>query len=239
MRIALLEDNVHEREQFFQALHAGDIHREAECFSSVQELLNAANDFPRFTVAFLDIYLPAENGIDAAKKLKEISPETNIVFLTSSKDYAIEAFNLNALHYIIKPVHENDIREVFERIRSHEDTSPAIELRTKKGTSLIYLKDISYIQSNNHSVIVHRTNGEDLSVSMKFSDIEKKLNEDFIKLQRGYIANADYIEAMQAEMCILKNGESILLSRTARKQIIAQYSEYIFRHLSRRETHSV
>lgn len=116
MRIAVLDDDFQETEDFVDALKQWDSTRNAECFFDGATLLKAAERLPHFSVAFLDIYLPTENGIDIATSLRKISPEAEIVFVTTSEEHAVEAFSLNAVHYIIKPVKTEDIREAFLRL---------------------------------------------------------------------------------------------------------------------------
>lgn len=104
MRIAVCEDDQREREQLLDALRAWDPTRSAEIFADGASFLEAARMAPPFDIVFLDIYLPGENGMDVAGALREISPETGIVFVTTSREHAVEAFSIQALHYLVKPV---------------------------------------------------------------------------------------------------------------------------------------
>ena len=67
MRIALLEDDQQEKEEFISALQGWDPTRNAECYNSIGDLIAAAKKEPYFSIAFLDVYLPKENGMDAAR----------------------------------------------------------------------------------------------------------------------------------------------------------------------------
>lgn len=69
MRIAICDDSRKEQEQFINALHGWDPTRQPECFSSGAALLEAAREKPLFDIAFLDIYMPGENGVDIARAL--------------------------------------------------------------------------------------------------------------------------------------------------------------------------
>lgn len=115
MRIAVCEDDAMECGQFMDALRGWDPTRSAEVFSDGASLLQAAKVSPPFSIAFLDIYLPKENGMDVAAALREISPETELVFVTTSREHAVEAYSLSALHYLVKPVTTEGIREAFRR----------------------------------------------------------------------------------------------------------------------------
>ncbi len=234
MRIALLEDDEQEKEQFLAALHEWDPTRDAECYSSIEDLMEGAKRSPYFTVAFLDVYLPMESGIDAAKKMRTISPRTELVFVTTSQAHAIEAFNMNALHYIVKPISSADIREVFERIRKNNNRRPAICLKSNNAARMIHFEDIAYIASDNHQVQIHLRKGGMISVYMRLSDIQEQLDESFLKVQRSVIVNADFIERMTAETCVLKNKEVISLSRKDRSEIRRAYDEFVFLHLAGR-----
>ncbi|MCD8067691.1 MAG: LytTR family DNA-binding domain-containing protein, partial [Lachnospiraceae bacterium] len=154
MRIALCDDDKTEQEQFIQALHQWDADRTPELFMSGREFLEAADVFPHFDIAFLDIYMPAENGVDVAKGLKDISPETGIVFVTNSSWHAVEAFSVNALHYLVKPVTVEGIRESFlrlTRLRSGRRERSVLDISVGKDNYSLYMDEIRYIQSASHA----------------------------------------------------------------------------------------
>ena len=90
MRIAVLDDDRQETEALEEALRGWDPTRSAECFADGASLLAAAKVQPPFTVAFIDIYLPKENGVEIAKELASISPKTDIVFVTTSREHAVK-----------------------------------------------------------------------------------------------------------------------------------------------------
>ena len=100
MRIAVCDDDPRELEHFEKALQGWDPTRKAEKFLDGASLLEAAKGVPDFDIAFLDIYMPGESGVDIARALREISPETGIAFVTTSTEHAVDAFSLNALHYL-------------------------------------------------------------------------------------------------------------------------------------------
>ena len=89
-----------------------------KCFGDGAALLEAARSAPPFDVAFLDIYIPGESGLEVAKALRVRSPQTGLVFVTSSRDHAVTAFSLDALHYLVKPVRARDVAEVFRRLEA-------------------------------------------------------------------------------------------------------------------------
>ena len=100
---------------------------------------------------------------------------------------------------------------------------------------MVYLDDITSVHSDNHQVHIYLKNGGEICSFTRLLDIEKQLDSRFIKLQRGIIVHADYIERMSSGSCTLKDGTQILLSRKNMHQIRQAYEDYIFSHLANRK----
>lgn len=237
MRIAVCDDDPREQEQFERALHGWDPTRSAEKFLDGSSLLEAAKQIPHFDVAFLDIYMIGENGVDVAKKLQSISPETGIAFVTTSTDHAVDAFSLHALHYLVKPVTTQGIIKTFRRLA---------ELRTEKrkimtftvGASrhTVFMDQICLFENDNHAVNVSLSDGRRLKVWMPFSEIEKKLDSSFLRINRGIIVNMDYIVQMGVDTCTLRNGIRLPIAVRHSTAIRAAYDDYVFDRLSHRKS---
>lgn len=236
MRIAVLEDDKNELAELLLALKEGwNPTGIVECYDSGEQLLltSANNDYD---IAFLDIYMINENGIDIAQKLLEISPNTEIVFTTTSLDHAIKAFQLNALHYLVKPITKEMMEDLLQRYNAKiKKKRPVILVKVGRNHQLLFLDQITYLQSNNHTTIINLLGSKSMTVYSKISDLEKKLNECFVKIQRGIIVNMSFIDRMDSKECVLKNGEKIMLSRKERGLIRDIYENYIFKCLERQE----
>lgn len=233
MRIAVLDDDFQETEDFLDALKNWDSTRNAECFLDGATLLKAAERLPHFSVAFLDIYLPTENGIDVATSLRKISPETEIVFVTTSEEHAVEAFSLNAVHYIVKPVKTEDIREAFLRLTQRRNVRQTVSLKVDKAVRLFYTDEIMTAQSRDHLMELTLANNETVYAVVKCLELLDMLGNDFILIQRGLIVNAQYIVNMATNYCTLQNGQKILLSRKNKANIHEAYNDYVYRRMMR------
>lgn len=237
MRIAVCDDDPREQEQLERALHGWDPTRSAEKFLNGSSLLEAAKQIPHFDVAFLDVYMIGENGVDVAKKLQSISPETGIAFVTTSTDHAVDAFSLHALHYLVKPVTTQGIIETFRRLA---------ELRTEKRKIMtftvgacrhtVFMDQICLFENDNHAVNVSLSDGRRLKVWMPFSELEKKLDSSFLRINRGIIVNMDYIVQMGADTCTLRNGIRLPIAVRHSTAIRAAYDDYVFDRLSHRKS---
>ncbi len=233
MRIAVCDDDLREREQFEEALAAWDPTRTAEVFSNGESLLAAAKEYPPFDIAFLDIYLPGENGIDIAKRLREISPDTGIVFVTVSRDFAVDAFSLYAVHYLIKPITVDGVIESFRRLtESRSENRERITLKSGPERHTILLDQICLIESDNHSVIITLADGRHLKIRMSFSELENQMNKNFLRINRGIVVNMDYISQMESGTCVLRSGIRLPIATRQSAAIRAAYDNYVFERLS-------
>lgn len=233
MRIAICDDSVQEQKQVIEALHAYDPTRQPECFTSGRALLTAASKSPPFDIVFLDIYMPGENGVGIAKSLQKISPTTGIVFVTTSMDYAVDAFSIHALHYLVKPVTIEGVTESLRRLAELRGKKrPVIALSSGNDSYIVPLDEISYIQSVAHAKEVILTNGRMIRVWTPLEELEAKLGETFLKLNRSIIVSMEQIEQMGVDACILKDGTRLEFARRERSAIRAAYDNYLFTRLS-------
>lgn len=239
MRIAVCDDDPRELEHFEKALQGWDPTRKAEKFLDGASLLEAAKGVPDFDIAFLDIYMPGENGVDIAKALREISPETGIAFVTTSTEHAVDAFSLNALHYLVKPVTTQGVVEAFRRLtelRRKQRETISFAVGTNRIT--VFLDQIYLLEGDNHVVTVSLSDGRRLKVWKPFSELEQTLGGSFLRINRGIIVNMNYIAQMGANTCTLRDGTQLPIAVRQSATIRAAYDDYVFEQLSRRKSFS-
>ena len=235
MRIAVCDDDLREMEQFENALKGWDPTRSAEKYFSGASLLEAAKQSPPFDIVFLDIYMPGENGIDIAKEIRGISPETGIVFVTVSREHAVDAFSLYAMHYLVKPVTTDGVIEAFKRLTdARMKKRERITLKSGANRHTIFLDQICLLESDNHSVNISLTDGRRLKVRMSFSEIEQKMNKNFLRINRGILVNMNYIAQMGTDVCVLMNGIRLPINIRQSTVIRTAYDNYVFDWLSER-----
>ena len=238
MRIAICDDEQKSWEQLTAALHGWDPTRQPECFSNGAALLEAARDQGKeyFDIAFLDIYMPGENGVDIAEELHRLSPKTGIVFVTTSREHAVDAFSLHALHYLVKPITTEGVVEAFRRLAQRQSQKrSAITLTAGHDSHTVYLDELSYIQSANHATEVFLTRGGQIRVWTPLNELESRLGESFLKINRGTIVNMEQIEQMGIDSCMLRDGTRLDFTRRERGAIRAAYDNYLFSRLSQRQ----
>ena len=233
MRIAVCDDALSEQEQFDEAMRGWDPTRAAEKFFNGSALLEAAKKAPAFDIVFLDIYMPGENGVDIAEALKKTSPETEIVFVTTSENHAVSAFSLGALHYLVKPVTTQGIVESFRRLaQSRTRQRETLSFSVGGSVCTVFLSQICSLESGNHAVEVTLDDGRRLKTRTPLYELEQKSGKRFLKINRGVIVNMEHIERMGTDCCILRNGSRFFLAVRERSAICTAYSDYLLDRFS-------
>ncbi len=184
----------------------------------------------RYDMCFVDVLMSGINGIETASAVKTALPDCKIVFVTGSHEFAVDAFSLNALHYLVKPVTKEQIAEVFRRCTG-ELLKPYITVFDGTDQVKVFLDSILYLESthdiNAHSNTQIVTESCRITARKSLSEVEKLIGENFLKLRRGLIVNMDFIRQMGMDRCVLKNGAEEVLSRSKRGEIREKYKSYL------------
>ncbi len=171
-----------------------------------------------------------------AARLRKVSPETGIVFLTVSEDCAADAWSANALNYLVKPITVEDVAETFRRLeRIRSGPRRILTLSVDNDSVTVDLDDISHIVSDAHIKELYLTDGRILRVRKHFHELEEKLDDAFLKLNRGTIVNMEHIRTMNRNYCILRDGTKLTFTRRGRQTIWDMYEQFIYSHLSGEE----
>jgi len=157
----------------------------------------------KFDVVFLDIQMPEISGIELANKIMEIEPNTFILFQTAYKEFAIEAFKVGGLDYILKPTTKENVSEALKKVDRYLELDIVKDTKKIIGKSgdkiyLIELDDIFYIKADLDEVIIKIENTQ-CYVRRKIGDMDKLLkNKNFFRIHRSIIVNIDKIKSMKS-----------------------------------------
>lgn len=165
-------------------------------YTSATQALEAIES-SRPDLAFLDIQMPEINGIDLARK---ITARTRIVFTTAYRDFAVEGFNVNALHYLLKPISYSEFMKAVGRASSGRDEQPSfITVKSEYRQIRINADDILYIEGLKDYIKIH-IEGQQRPVLtlMSMKAVEAMLpSESFMRVHRSFIANTDRIRVLE------------------------------------------
>ncbi|BCZ46577.1 DNA-binding response regulator [Clostridium gelidum] len=215
LKIAICEDDNIQRKSIVNMIetYLGAIDKRCKTFEFIsgEELLLSIDNFD---IYFLDIQMDNLSGIDTAKRIRLIHEKAIIIFTTGFKDYVFDAFDVNAFHYILKPIDENKFKDIlYSAVKLISKKYKFLIAKTINSSAKILLKDIIYIESDQRKIRVHTTY-DIIEYYYKISDLENELSEDnFFRCHKCYIINLEYVQSFDNTFIILKNFEKVYISR--------------------------
>lgn len=237
IRIGVCDDrreDIHRLREY--AAWFGEKHPEfplkTDAFTSPYDLLQAIHEGGGYDVYLLDIIMPHLNGIDVARKVRERGETAEILFLTTSREYAVDAFGVKASGYLIKPVQKADFeKEMLNCIQNlAPKENPAIPLKTKEGIRRVHIREIVMVESFNHSLICILSDGTAVGTSVTLSSLYKQLREYpcFFLPHRAYIVNLDYVNGLMPTELMMADGRRVPVSRNNYPKLKEAYMNYSF-----------
>ena len=189
----------------------------------------------KYDVIFMDISMPQMTGLELANTILAIEPKTFIVFQTAYSEYAVEAFKIGGIDYLMKPIEKDEIKRVLEKIKSFKQNSSNSDekLLGKRGNKIYLIKidDIYFIKADLDEVII-RIKDTDVYVKRKIGDLEKLLDKKkFFRIHRSIIVNVDKIKSMESveQSKLTISFEDIDSVVTSSKDGAKEFREYLDR----------
>lgn len=234
-RFAVCDDVAKEREQLKSALDVV-MHERRESFSLEEYssadafLTEMGEERDGFDLIFLDIFMDGTTGMEAARRLRSEGCRTPMVFLTTSADFAVESYEVEASGYLLKPLSEEKLALAIDRVLA-APRSRKIDLRSGRETVYAELADISYVESEAYRLVVHLTDGSTIETREKLDSLEKRLGDPrFLRCHHSYLVNMDCISRSGADFS-LSTGETVPIRVRSRRQTVEKYQQYVLSRL--------
>ena len=184
-----------------------------------------------YDILILDIIMPGFTGMQAAHEIRKFNEEIKIIFLTSSKEFAIESYSVGAYYYLLKPVLNEKLFSVLDKVVS-EITSKqeSCVIYTHMGIVNIPFAKIECLEVYNKHLVFHLSDGSTKETRGALTDYENVFLErkEFLKIHRSYILNMDYIHSIEAGEIATYSGKRFPVSRLLAKDIKEHYMNYMF-----------
>ena len=207
-----------------------------DCFSASYDLLEAVENLGGYDIYLLDVILPDLNGIEVAHWLRDRGGRAEIVFLTTSREYAVEAFEVKAAGYLVKPIEEKDfIRELTDCIgKLTPADDPAILVKTGKLLRKVLVREIVTVESFNHNCVCILSDGTSLEATATLASLREQLDPypSIFSPHRSYHVNFDYVSGLTISELSLTDGRRIPISRRIYAPLKAAYLDYTFSTLA-------
>jgi len=229
LRIALCDDetlSLYTLQELVQSFcEERKLETEIDLFSCGEDFLASTQEYD---IVFMDIYLPGINGMETVARY-DGSSRRQVVFTTTSREHAVEAFGLDAAHYLIKPLTAVGVTEAMERClaRLGKNTQKGLVVKIGQGTVSVPMEKIVYIEVLNKLCTIHTAKSE-FQTYTSLDALFEQLDDSFLRVQRSYVVNMAFVESFLFDRVILQGGTEIMLSRNNRAELKKQYQRFLF-----------
>jgi two-component system LytT family response regulator len=249
MKCIIVDDAPQARELLRMMLH--DLTDEVEIAGEAENLDQAVLLIRTLKpdIVFLDIEMPGKSGLQLLEELSKDEVTFEIIFVTAYHQYAIQAFRLSAMDYLLKPVRAQELSEALIKVRnqsilreSSERLKVLVEnLSVQKNNTLcipvnygydyIPLAEIELIEADRAYSIIHLSGGTDKLISKPLAYFEETLQSlsSFIKIHRSYFINlqflVSYTKKSEGGLVSFKSGKKAEVSRSYRKSFLEKLEQ--------------
>lgn len=203
-----------------------------ERFDSAEALLQRVGEEGYLPdILLLDIFMSGKSGMEAAKEVRGMGLNIPIVFLTTSTEHALQAFGVDAVQYLVKPLDDERFFHAMDSVLGWIGNNRAkqITIKSAGGVRQIQPNDIVYCESQKNYQVMHLTAGE-YKVRMTAGRLWEMLENfsQFDRCGRSFILNMDHIVSVEREEVIMDNGITIYIPRNKAAEFKKVYFAYYF-----------
>lgn len=240
MRIAIIEDEQVHKELLSSYLQSwsrdGSVSIVIDTFPSAESFLFEWAEKKDYDVLFVDIQMREMNGMEMARAVRQDGSDVAIVFTTGITDYLEEGYEVEALHYLIKPIDEAKVRKCMDKVVSRNKQETYLILNHDGELKKVNEDSITYIEARGHGAVIEVMTGGNadkiqvLEVTDSLSELEKQLDmAKFVKCHRSYICNVERIHHIDKTSVYLDSGSSVPVSR----RMYAEVNQAFIRHFKK------
>lgn len=238
MKIAIIDDLVECRNDIQSCLHRFFSKHYVEESIHIEEFISGEDFLSIFSkdsydIIFIDQYMDGLSGIDTAKKIRMSDTFVSLIFITTSRDHAIDSYQVRANGYLLKPFSYEDFEQTLlllnmARLRN----ARYICVQDEK----ILLREILWCDVSGHYTQIHTLQYGILRYRTPFTTVTDMLlcYPQFLSCYKGCIVNLDHVEQIEDLAFLLETGERVLFSKRDRNNIEKKYHRYLF-HKAREE----
>lgn len=244
IKIAICDDDIKVLEYVAELLKklegCENYHHSLRAFSSSVQLLELLEKGEEFDLFFLDVVMPEVNGIALGEYISKNNSKAKIIYLSASKEFAVESYMVNAFYYMLKPVEMESFYKVATRVLNViniENSVPHyVAVETSNGKVAVEFDNIMYCLLENRRVKYYLADGsatvESKMIRCSFDEEMVELIETakFGKCSAHCVVNLAKIQNIESEKLTMKNGEVMRISRGLKQQLNNAYFDYYFKN---------
>ena len=196
-------------------------------FENAEQFLFQWED-THYDAVFLDIQMNGMNGMELAHKIRSHDNNISLIFTTGIPDYIEEGYEVNALHYLRKPLNPEKVYNCLDKVSSRSKAEHFIILQTTENEmQKIAQEHILYIEARGHETLIQPNQGQAIHSKISISQLEKMLDaKEFIKCHRSYLCRISAIYRIDKDTIYFENGCRIPVSRRIYQAVNQAFIQY-------------
>ena len=199
-----------------------------ERYSCAAELLSAKDRGGVWNLILLDIMMDGQNGIELAETLRKAGDETDLIFVTSSPEYALAGYQSYPVSYLLKPLTREKLEPVLRRCLDRRQKRPSLILDASEGGKVtIPLGDIRYVEVFRRELAVHIKDRTISCTGSLKAALESLPPESFYRCHRSFIVNLAYVSGIQKYRFLLRGGGEVPIAMRPYQEAQARWLAYL------------
>lgn len=210
-RIAICDDEQNQIEYITSIVASWSAHEGHGCeirtFASAEAFLFEYEEDKAYDILLLDVEMKNINGIELAKRIRKDNNRAEIIFITSHFEFVGEGYEVDALHYLIKPISLEKLTQVLTKATEKLSVEPLSVVISSDGETVkLYESDIRYVESFLHYIVIHPKDKE-YKIKENMSVFEKRVSDDFYRIHRSYLVSLKHITRISRTSVNIGNTE--------------------------------
>ena len=211
MQIAICDDEQNQIEYITSIVASWSAHEGHGCeirtFASAEAFLFEYEEDKAYDILLLDVEMKNMNGIELAKRIRKDNNRAEIIFITSHFEFVGEGYEVDALHYLIKPISAEKLTQVLTKAAEKISVEPpSVVISCEGETVKLYEADIRYVESFLHYIVIH-TKDKEYKIKENMSVFENKVSDDFYRIHRSYLVSLKHITRISRTSVNIGNTE--------------------------------